>query len=476
MIASPLPATLGIGILHLGLGAFHRAHQAAFTQDAIAAAGGDWGIEAVSMRNPALAEVLSAQGGRYTLIERHPNGPKLLEMSVIRRASARPGNARRLAARMADPALFVVTITVTEKGYGCDIGARSLNRADPAVAHDLANPGAAPESLVGLLVAGLAARRAAGLGGLTIMSCDNLPANGRLVAGLVAEFAQETRPALARWIAGACRFPNSMVDRITPAASHETLAIAHAALGHPDRAAIETEPFRQWVIEDSFAGPRPAWERAGALIVPDVGGFETMKLRLLNGAHSLIAYLGALVGFSAIRDVMAVADMRQTIRTHMARAAETLDPAPGLHPESYADTLIGRFANPAIDHRCLQIAMDGSQKLPQRILAPARAQLDGGRVIETFALAIAAWIKFAEGRNEAGQALELNDPLARDIRAALAQAGGDPARRVRAIAGLAGLSHHGVLDDPRFRDAVCGLLVVLDAGGAIAAARASLNA
>lgn len=258
MIPSVLPETLGVGILHLGLGAFHRAHQAAFTQDAIAAAGGDWGIEAVSMRNPALAETLTDQGGHYTLIERHPEGPKLLEMTVIRKTFALPGNELRVVERMADPTIHIVTITVTEKGYGADFGTRRLNRANTAVMHDLAHPEAAPQSLIGQIVAGLAARHDAGHGGLTLMSCDNIPENGDLLASLVQALAQETNPGIADWIDRTCRFPNSMVDRITPAASDETYAIAEAALGHPDLAAIETEPFRQWVIQDKFAGARPA--------------------------------------------------------------------------------------------------------------------------------------------------------------------------------------------------------------------------
>lgn len=475
MIASPLPDTLGIGILHLGLGAFHRAHQAAYTQDAIAAAGGDWGIEAVSMRNPTLADVLTQQAGRFTLIERHPEGPQLLDMTVIRNAFALPGNAARLAARMADPALHIMTITVTEKGYGADIGARALNRADPAIAQDLSTPDAPPQSLIGHLVAGLAARRDAGGTGLTLMSCDNLPDNGTFLSALVLEFAQATRPDLTDWIAQQCRFPNSMVDRITPAASQETFAIAQQALGAPDPAAIETEPFRQWVIQDNFAGPRPAWETAGAQIVADVAPFEAMKLRLLNGSHSLMAYLGALAGKPAVRDVMGDADLLRVIRTHMDLAAQTLPHVPGLDPDSYRDALIERFSNPAIDHRCLQIAMDGSQKLPQRIFAPAQLQLNHGRGIATFALAVAAWIRFAAGAPEKGTPLPLDDPLADDIRAALGAAGSDAAAQVAAMAGLPGLAHQEVLENAGFCACVATLLRRLERDGVAAAARAAMN-
>lgn len=448
MNASPLPEDLKTGILHLGLGAFHRAHQAAYTQDAIAAAGGDWGIEAVSMRNPHLAEVLNAQNGRYTLIERHADGPKPIDMTVIRSAMALPGNQAAVAARMADADIRILTITVTEKGYGADIGNRNLNHADTSVAKDLAGS-TSPSSLPGLICSGLAQRRAAGHGGLTLMSCDNLPDNGHLLRAVVLEMARAIDPDLADWIEEACRFPNSMVDRITPAASIETFALAEEAYGEPDPAAIETEPFRQWVIEDSFAGPRPNWEAAGALIVPDVAPFETMKLRLLNGAHSLIAYLGALNDLPAVRDVMAEDALRAIVRSHMTAVSATLPDLPGFDASDYADALIARFENRSIDHRCLQIAADGSQKLPQRIFAPAKELLASGGDISTCALAIAAWIRFAEGRSNGGQALELNDPLADNIRTALQDAN-SAAAKVQAIAALEGLAHQGVLDNAEF--------------------------
>lgn len=475
MIPSPLRGDIGTGILHLGLGAFHRAHQAAYTQDAVAAAGGDWGIEAVSMRNPALADALTAQGGRYTLIERHAEGPRLLDMSVIRRAWALPGNAARLVARMADPSIRIVTITVTEKGYGADLAARRLNRADAVVAHDLANRAAPRQSLVGHLVAGLAARRDAGSSGLTVMSCDNLPENGTLLACLIRDFAAEVDPGLVDWIERHCRFPDSMVDRITPAANEATFAIAEAALGRPDPGAIETEPFRQWVIEDNFAGPRPEWETAGAQLVRDVAPFEMMKLRLLNGSHSLIAYLGALRGLPAVRDVMANAELGAAVRVFMRHAAATLPPNRGLDAAAYAAALIARFENRAIQHRCLQIAADGSQKMPQRIFAPARERLETGGDISAFALATAGWIRFLHGQDETGARLDIKDPLADHLRRALQDAGSKPLARVAALARVPGLAHGGVLDNRRFAESVAALLEVFDGDGTMAAVRAAIQ-
>jgi fructuronate reductase len=277
--------------------------------------------------------------------------------------------------------------------------------------------------------------------------------------------ARETDAELAFWIEEACRFPCSMVDRITPAASEETFALAEQARGRPDPAAIETEPFRQWVIEDCFAGPRPDWEAAGALIVPDVAPFETMKLRLLNGAHSLLAYLGALAGLPAVRDVMADEALRKAVRGHMEAVSATLPELPGFDAADYADALIARFENKAIDHRCLQIAMDGSQKLAQRIFSPAKELLESGGDIRSCALAVAAWIRFTEGRTDSGAALELNDPLADEIRSALSAAGSRASAKVEAMAGLSGLAHQGVLDDQIFAAAVAETLDLLTAKG-----------
>ncbi|MDZ4067150.1 MAG: mannitol dehydrogenase family protein, partial [Tabrizicola sp.] len=251
-------------ILHFGLGAFHRAHQAAFTQDA-----GGWQIESVSMRNPALSDALNAAGGRWHLVERAPDEPRVREMSVIDRAHCLATDPAGTVARMADPEIHVVTVTVTEKGYGFHPTTRRLDAQHPSIAPDLADP-TAPKGLVGALVEGLRRRHAARLTGLTIISCDNLTGNGHLLAGLVDDFARLRDPALADWIAASCTFPDSMVDRITPASSDSTFAAVRDATGQTDPLAVETEPFRQWVIEDRFAGPRPAWEKAGALLVNDV--------------------------------------------------------------------------------------------------------------------------------------------------------------------------------------------------------------
>lgn len=393
-------------ILHFGLGAFHRAHQAAFTQDA-----GGWRIESVSMRNPVLSDALNAAGGRWHLVERTPDGPRLRAMTVIDRAHCLATDPAGTLARMADPEVQVITATVTEKGYGFDPLTRALDPAHPAIAPDLAAP-ATPGGLVGALVEGLRLRRAAGLSGLTVISCDNLTGNGHLLGGLVDGFARRRDPALADWITATCTFPDSMVDRITPASTEATFAVVRDATGRDDPLAVETEPFRQWVIEDRFAGPRPAWETAGALLVRDVAPYEVMKLRMLNGSHSLIAYLGALAGLEAVRDVVAVPAFRNLVGHHMQGAAATLPAIPGFDPTTYAADLLRRFENPAIRHLCLQIAADGSQKLPPRIFAPAAEVLLRGQDGDAFARVTAVWIRFLQGRTDQGHAITPNDPLA----------------------------------------------------------------
>jgi fructuronate reductase len=392
-------------ILHFGLGAFHRAHQAAFTQDA-----GGWQIESVAMRNPALSDALNTARGRWHLVERAPDGPKVRQMTVIDRAHCLATDPVGTVARMADPGVQIATATVTEKGYGFHPATRRLDPEHASIAADLANP-TAPKGLVGALVEGLRLRRAAGLPGLTVISCDNLTGNGHLLAGLVDDFARLRDPALAEWIARTCTFPDSMVDRITPARTEATFAAVRAATGLDDPLAVETEPFRQWVIEDRFAGPRPAWEQAGALIVADVAPYEVMKLRMLNGSHSLVAYLGAVAGLEAVRDVIAEAPLRALVQAHMRAAAATLPPIPGFDPAAYAADLIRRFENPAIRHLCLQIAADGSQKLPPRIFAPAAEALAKGQDAAAFALATAAWVRFLQGRSDAGATLAPSDPL-----------------------------------------------------------------
>jgi fructuronate reductase len=407
------------GILHLGPGAFFRAHFAPFTDAALAASGGDWGIEVASLRTADVADHLNEQNGLYTMLIRDTSGTTAQMIGPILRAHVATRDPAGLLDRLEDPAIRIVSLTVTEKAYGMDTatGGLDLNHAD--VAADLANRHA-PRGVIGYLVEGLSRRRAKGIAPFTPLSCDNLPSNGAVLKRLVLDFAERVDPSLRQWIEANVPFPSTMVDRITPASTEATYQDAERLTGRQDLAAIETEPFTQWVIEDHFANGRPAWEKAGALMVTDVSAYEKMKLRMLNGAHSLLAYLGYIGGYEFIRDVMDDAGLAALAYRHMHAAARTLDAVPGIDLDDYASELIARFANKAIAHRTYQIAMDGTQKLPQRLLEPATEALAHGDKAETYAIAVAAWMRYAIGEHGNGERYELRDPRAGEIAALIA--------------------------------------------------------
>ncbi|TAX12183.1 mannitol dehydrogenase family protein [Rhizobium leguminosarum] len=407
------------GILHLGPGAFFRAHFAPFTDAALAAEGGHWGIEVASLRTADVADHLNEQNGLYTMLIRDTSGTVAQVIGPILRAHVATRDPAGLLDRLEDPAIRIVSLTVTEKAYGMDTatGGLDLNHAD--VAADLANRHA-PRGVIGYLVEGLSRRRAKGIAPFTPLSCDNLPSNGTVLKRLVLDFAERVDPSLRQWIEANVPFPSTMVDRITPASTEATYQDAERLTGRQDLAAIETEPFTQWVIEDHFANGRPAWEKAGALMVTDVSAYEKMKLRMLNGAHSLLAYLGYIGGYEFIRDVMDDAGLAALAYRHMHAAARTLDAVPGIDLDDYASELIARFANKAIAHRTYQIAMDGTQKLPQRLLEPATEALAHGDKAETYAIAVAAWMRYAIGEHGNGERYELRDPRAGEIAALIA--------------------------------------------------------
>ncbi|GAB3456213.1 mannitol dehydrogenase family protein [Actinophytocola sediminis] len=376
----------GLGIVHLGLGAFHRAHQAVLTGRAVAAEPGDWAICAVSQRNPAVTEALTAQDGLFTVTERAAGHQRIEIVDSIREALHAPALPDRLTALLSE--VDIVTITVTEAGYRHDPATGRLLTGDRELAADLA--GRPPRTVIGQLVAGLRARTAPGP---TVLSCDNLPFNGRLVAGLVREFCQlRGEFDLADRIAATVRFPSTVVDQIVPATTAWDRAVVATELGFDDRAAVVGEPYRRWVIEDDFAGPRPAWERAGAELVADIAPQQAAKLRLLNGTHSALAYLGLLAGCTSMAQTIAQEEfagyaarlVREETGPSLARFGITVT-------ESELDTLLDRLANPEITHLLTQIAADGERKLPQRLLEPAAELLAAGRPPRLICLALAGF-------------------------------------------------------------------------------------
>jgi len=377
------------GIVHLGIGAFHRAHQAVYTEDAIEAAGGDWGIIGVSMRQATVAETLRPQDCLYT-VEQRDAQPDYRVIGCVRRALTLPLDPDAVLGAIADKATHIVSLTITEKGY-C-LGPDGLDWTHPDIVHDLAYPDR-PRSGPGALVAGLARRSRSGAGPLTVISCDNLSDNGPRLAAAVLALAERRDPLLARWIEASAAFPETMVDSIVPASDAASRARAEAALGLSDEASVQRERFAQWVIEDKFAGPRPAWDKAGVEIVGAVEPYRRLKLHVLNASHSALAYLGLARGHEFVRQAIADPELAGFLDRMIA---EEVAPAlSGLPVAGYWASTRARFANPAIDHRLDQIAQDGPFKLAQRVFPLIVANHQAGLPTTHLAAIVQAWLAFA---------------------------------------------------------------------------------
>ena len=462
------------GIVHLGVGAFHRAHQAVYTDDVLARDPG-WGIVAASLRSPDTRDALEPQDGLYALAVRSGEGESVRVIGSISRVLVAPESPASLLAAMADPRVRIVSLTVTEKGYCHDPATGELNEEHPDIRYDLAAPGT-PRTAIGFIVEALHRRRTAGVRPFTVLTCDNLPANGRLTKRVLDRFAELRDPDLGAFIGSELVCPSTMVDRITPATTDEDRRRIAEALGLEDGWPVVTEPFSQWVIEDRFPTGRPAWEEAGAELVADVEPYELLKLRLLNGAHSSLAYLGYLAGYETVAETMADPAFAGFVRRIMDEAAATLDMPAGIDVAAYRAALIERFKNPALKHRTWQIAMDGSQKLPQRLLGTVRDRLRAGAPFPSVALGIAGWMRYVTGRDEAGRAIEVRDPLAPRLRAVADAAGLSAERLAPALLSVGEIFGADLPADPRFRAAVTDALdklISLGANRAVAAAQRS---
>ena len=403
-----------LGVVHLGVGNFHRAHQAVAFDRLLAAGDLRWGICGVGLRRDAMSAALSPQDGLYSVIEREGGGQRVSVVGALRSLLGPADGVAAAVARIASPEVAIVTVTVTEKGYD-DVG---------------------PSSAAGVLAAGLAARRAAGAGGLTAISCDNLQHNGRRLRERVLAQAQAQGGALAEgdallaWLDREVSFPDGMVDRIVPATTDQDRAEAAARLGCEDAWPVPAEPFSQWVLEDRFAAARPALDSVGVQFVEDVAPWEAMKLRLLNAAHSALAWLGAPAGLATVDQAIAQPQLLAAVERLWSQAARTLPGAVTAQAPDYTRALLARFRNPAIGHRLVQIAMDGSRKLAPRLLATLadcrRDRLPHDALLDV----IAAWMHWVGGRNDDGTPHPVDDPLA--PRLALAAAA-TPVDAVRAL-------------------------------------------
>ncbi|WP_319498380.1 fructuronate reductase [uncultured Cohaesibacter sp.] len=404
-------------LIHLGFGAFARAHWMSYHQDFLLKhPASDWGVVVSDILFGAdRFGQLEENDHLYSVLEHGDAGSNLRIIgSIVKTAHPERGGMDAFFAPFLEKDVAIVSMTITEKGY-CLAGGK-LDESNPAIKHDLEHPHA-PKSAIGALVEALRRRRDAGLDGFTILSLDNLPSNGKLCQLAVTSFVEKLDAELAKWIKANVTFPCSMVDRIVPALTDESRALIKETLGGmEDPNGIVCEPFRQWVIEDNFVKGRPAWEEVGAQFVPDVEPFEEMKLRTLNGAHSFLAYLGYLGGYETIDACMGDDSYRKAAHTLMVREQQPTLHVPGdVDLNAYADALIARFSNSQLKHKTAQIASDGSQKLPQRMLASISWHIDHGSDWSLLALGVAGWLRFMTGTDEKGQPTPINDPLADQI-------------------------------------------------------------
>jgi fructuronate reductase len=476
-----LPVTVG----HLGVGAFHRCHQAEYLDDLLAAGAARGGILGVNLRAPSVTDLLGEQDGLYlrTLSAGDDRDRRVIG-SILRVRDAATDIGATVAA-LADPAITAITLTVTEKGY-CHIPATGrLNESHDAVQADLAawHQGQ-PRSVPGFLVAVLRARaqvpRAAQgdgrVAGVNLVSCDNIAANGQVLQAVVRAFAAAAEPDLLGWMDDHVAFPGTMVDRIVPATSGDDLAAAGHALGLADQGAVFGEPFRQWVIEDGFRAERPHWEAAGAEIVVDVAPYEMTKMRVLNAAQTLCAIYGALAGLQftheAVSDARIAAAVEATIRDE---TLPHLPRAPGMEPRAYLRQSLARIANRAISHGCHQIATDTSQKINQRVLQPIRARRAAGLPHPGLTRGIAAWIAYlARSAQAFGAAWAVSDPVADRVARVVEKVGRDLTALVAGVVGMEDVFGEALARDPGFRaEVVAALGPLLQA--ALPAATATLS-
>ncbi|WP_072568389.1 mannitol dehydrogenase family protein [Enterobacter sp. SA187] len=423
-------------IVHLGFGAFHRAHQAVYTDILAAEHHSDWGYCEVNLigGEQQIAD-LNAQDKLYTVAEMSADAWTARVVGVVKRAlHAQVDGLEAVLAALCEPQVAIVSLTITEKGYCHSPATGQLMLDHPFIVADLQNP-QQPKSAPGVIVEALARRKAAGLNGFTVMSCDNMPENGHVMRNVITAYARAVDANLADWIDTHVTFPSTMVDRIVPAVTAETLDKIGQLTGVRDPAGVACEPFRQWVVEDNFVAGRPAWEKAGAELVADVLPFEEMKLRMLNGSHSFLAWLGYLAGYQHINECMEDDNYRRAAHKLMLQEQAPTLSVQGVDLAHYADMLIARYSNTALRHRTWQIAMDGSQKLPQRMLDSVRWHLVHNSDFRLLALGVAGWMRYVGGVDEQGQPIEVCDPLLSVIQQAV-KGSAEGEERVKALLGI----------------------------------------
>ncbi|WP_165313038.1 mannitol dehydrogenase family protein [Vibrio ziniensis] len=456
-----------VGIVHLGFGAFHRAHQALITDAVIKEIGGDWKIVGVTWSSVDLQKDLIAQDSLYSVGVGYNDQ---LDINIVGSIETvlMAAQTEQVLGYMRDPAVKIVSLTVTEKGYCHNPATGDLDFSHPLIQHDLQNI-EAPKSAIGFLVSAMRYRHQNGIQPFTPMTCDNLPENGRVLEKVVLQFAKQLDEELYQWIKKEIQFPCTMVDRIVPRTTDNDIARVEKALGLEDKVCVITEPFLQWVIEDKFVNDRPQWEKtsiANVQVTDNVVPFEEMKLRLLNGTHSTMAYLGYLSGYETVATTIQDPDFKTFVRYLMDEEITPSLNIEGIDLDQYKDQLIERYENKALQHRTWQIAMDGTQKIPQRFLQTIRYSLKNGVSIEGLCLALAAWMRYVSGVNEQGQEIDVQDPLKQQLAQVWQQAGTDLVKVVDGFLALRSVFDQELAGNQTFKAELQSALEKLFANGA----------
>jgi mannitol 2-dehydrogenase len=457
------------GIVHLGVGGFHRAHQALYLDNYFEQTSDfQWGICGVGMlpQDQQMRDALQTQDCLYTLVERSPHKDRARIIGAINRYVFAPENAQEAIAALASPDCRIVTLTITEGGYYYNEGNAQLEVAHPTIQHDLQHRDQ-PIGTYGFLAAALDQRRKQGLAPFTVQSCDNLQGNGDITRKMLTAFTELYDPALGRWLSEYGAFPNSMVDRITPATTNDDRQMVAQQFGIEDDFPVVAEPFIQWVIEDQFCAGRPDLEAVGVQFTTDVHPYELIKIRLLNASHMLIGYLGTLLGYTYVHEVMADSQCRQAVAALMEEVIPTLPSVTGMELTEYKQTLIERFENPKIRDRLPRLCLNSSAKNPKFLLGSLRDKLQQGGTIDYLSLTIAAWCRCLAGVDEQGKAIAIEDPLA-DVLAHKAQQGGIDPRPILSVTEIFG---DDLPQSSRFVEATANALQHLSERGV----RATLN-
>lgn len=443
------------GIVHIGVGGFHRSHQALYLDEYFHQnPGSDWGICGVGLveHDRRMRDALLSQDCLYTLVERSQEGDRARIIGSIARYLFAPDNRQAVIEALADPKCRIVTLTITESGYYYIEGSGAFDLNHPTIQHDLHHPDQ-PIGTYGFLTAALKKRREQGLAPFTVLSCDNIQGNGDMVRKMLTTFAEMRDPSLGSWIDQNVAFPNCMVDRITPLTTPEDIKMVADQFGIDDAFPCVGEPFTQWVIEDNFCAGRPNWETVGVQMTDDVHPYEMMKIRLLNASHMLIGYLGSLAGYTYVYEVMADPLFVQAVANLMDEVTPTLKPVPGINLDDYKKTLIERFSNPKIRDQLPRLCLNGSAKLPKFVLGSLRDKLELGGAIDYLSLIIAAWCRYLNGYDDQNRQFPIDDPLA-DILTQRANSGKTDPKPLLSIFEIFG----DLIESPRFVETVADKL------------------